>query len=157
MNFTNTTRDVYHEYGFKVAVNAVRPIQSGSLNPVLRAKTNIPGDHEILFSYGKSIVMPKTYEEEQFGRIGGRDVPNMWPYPFTRQSVIDHLVSFQDRNREKYERALALVSTAIHDAKRNAVVATHSTGKFSSIELLNEDISRCKAVPSNKSLHNEVS
>jgi hypothetical protein len=148
---------VYHEYGFKVAVNAERPVVSGNIHPVLKAKVNIQGDQEILFSYGKSIVMPKTYEEEKFARIGGSEDPDMWPYPFTRRSVIEYLIAFRDNNRSKYEDALIFVQSAIKHPNQTAVLVKHHTSTFNTIDLTNADFARCDAVPLNRSLVTSVS
>jgi hypothetical protein len=148
---------VYHEYGFKVAVNAERPVVSGSLRPVLKARVNIHGDEEILFSYRKSIEMPKTYEEEKFARIRGSEDPDMWPYPFTRKSVIEYLIAFRDKNRSKYKEALAFVQSAIHHPIQTAVLIQFHTTTLNTIDLTNADFARCRSVPSDKSSINSVS
>jgi hypothetical protein len=147
MSYANTIRDVYHEYGFRVAANAIRPIQSGCTKPVLRASIDIEGDTEILWAYGQHVRMPKTVEEERFSRIGGNHEPNSWAYEFTMQSVIDYLTLFSVTNALEFEKASKIVNSAISTKTLTDELTKHPTGKVGYLIIKAEDIARCRIVP----------
>jgi len=101
--------------------------------------------------------MPSSFTEEQFSRIGN-DITNSWPYTFTRQSVMDYLMSFSTLNPSAYNDAYTLVTNAVTSVSPNEVKVSYVLktlgGKLS---VTNADFSRCRQIsPNRNKKHDEV-
>jgi len=145
MSYSNTVRDVYHEYGFRVQSNAMRPNQSGCTQPVLRSTSDISEDSEILWANGQHLHMPKTLAEEEFSRIGVCDSYNSWSYGFTRQEVIEYITSFNKNRPNDFLNASSIVNEAIKNCDSSIELAKHCTGK-SFLTITTQDIARCRMI-----------
>jgi len=147
LSFANSGRNVYHPHGSTVTHNAEFRIRKGSTTPALYASKDIPPGTEILWPYSSGIQLPTTVAEEQFSRIGGNFNDNIWCYSFSRNSIIESLTQFARLRNTEYLKATELVNNAIANIDSETIIATHSTGRNGTLNILNVTISRCRIVP----------
>ena len=145
MSYSNTSRNIYHRYGFTVQNNADIVYGHGTIVPRLKPTKQIPSDTEIMWAYGTSIRMPTTYNEEMFARIGGNQSINHWPYDFSREEVINSLKEFPLSSPESYTLAQELVESCATKSA-DTIICT-----YNGVQLIAKDFAKCRIVPDSRS------